>query len=118
MWRILGLLLPVLLPAWRFFQTIEPSPRVEVWDGKDWIEARPLPQNVPLATMARRLFWSPDRNEALYLTSLAERLLQDGRAHAERELVRRVGARFRVVEVDRVGGALVRSVRFTSDADR
>jgi len=114
--RAICLLLPVLLPAWRFFQTIEPSPRIEVDVDGEWVEARPRPLHVSWRAMLARLFWNPTWNETLYLTSCSERVLEDRRAHARAEILARLKAsRFRLVEVQREGDGLVRETRLTSD---
>lgn len=74
-------LLPVLLPSWRFFDAIGPAPRIEIaWlpsttAAPVWQALHPRPKRVAVATALGRLFWNPDGNAALYLTSCAERLL-------------------------------------------
>ena len=91
--RIVRLLLPALVPSWKFFKTIEPSPRVQ-WRllsktndvVSDWQESRPRPEKVSLLTLARRLFWNPRWNENLYMVSLAERLSLDPSDHSRDEL--------------------------------
>ena len=75
--RLLLLLLPALIPSWRFFKTVEPSPRVQwtlVQDGeRKWQEFNPRPEVVSFGRMLRRMVWNPRWNEALFLVSLAER---------------------------------------------
>lgn len=136
MLRTLLLLLPALLPSWRFFKTIEPSPRVE-WalttaDGAlpdRWHAYRPPPRHVPPLAMARRMLWNPGWNEALYLVSCAERLMEGPNAHAHEEIFRRVRAdviqagavspvllQFRLVFVSREGAQLMREVTYQSEA--
>jgi hypothetical protein len=75
MLKTISLILPVLIPSWRFFKAVEPSPRVQ-WaaDGGAWHDYRPRPERIALARIVRRLVWNPDWNEALYMVSLAERL--------------------------------------------
>jgi hypothetical protein len=80
--NVLALLLPCLFPSWAFFETIEPSPRLE-WRrlktpndmSGPWTLYRPKPAQVSTRTMALRLFWNPQGNDDLYLVSLAERLV-------------------------------------------
>lgn len=73
--HVLFLLLPALIPSWRFFKTVEPSPRLEWMINKGtWREYRPRPFSVSGWQMARRLIWNPQWNDALYMVSLAERL--------------------------------------------
>jgi hypothetical protein len=75
------LLLPALIPSWRFFEVIEASPRVQ-WaalEGPDavvakWNDYRPPPVTLSIWALLGRLFWNPWRNEGLYMVSLAERL--------------------------------------------
>ncbi len=117
---MLQLLLPALIPSWRFFDRIGPAPRVEyalLWasggrqagepepgtlarggtgsgagtdtqagtqtgsatdaSGRRWREVHPRPATVSPLAMLQRLFWNPRRNEALYLVSCAEALLED-----------------------------------------
>ncbi|MEO0990027.1 MAG: hypothetical protein AAFX00_03645 [Pseudomonadota bacterium] len=123
--RALGLLLPALLPSWRFFDSIGPSPRIEV-AGPDgvWREFRPRPRRVPPGAMARRLLWNACWNEDLFLTSLAERMIRDGSDHARREILTRIRIdepydtlRFRLVTVTRVEDRLRREVLWTSPPD-
>ena len=116
MWRAISLLLPVLLPAWRFFQSVGPSPRIEIERDGEWFEARPPPSRLSVQAMLWRLVWNAGWNESLFLTSCAERVLEDGRPHARREIMVRTGsARFRVIEVERHGEQLSREIRFCSD---
>ena len=94
---MLHLLLPALIPSWRFFDRIGPAPRIEfAMTGSqddplpDWREVRPRPARVPFVTMLGRLFWNRRRNESLYLVSCAERLVEDPTAWRARELWDRV----------------------------
>lgn len=121
--KTISLLLPALLPSWRFFKTVAASPRVELRvDAGDWQEARPIPERVGLARMARRLVWNPRRNEQLYMVSLSERLAEDGRDHARAELERLArrglteGERFqfRLVFLQREGAQIVKFIDYES----
>lgn len=130
------LLLPALLPSWRFFKTIEPSPRVE-WAvaapahaPTDWRPLRPRPRRVSPLSMAGRMLWNPGWNEALFLVSCAERLMEGPDTHAHEEIFRRVRAeasgdariarqdtlQFRLVFVSRLGPQIVREVTYQSEA--
>jgi hypothetical protein len=78
----LRLLLPAVIPSWRFFDAVSASPRVEYLlstpSGEpigEWREARPRPPSLSWPAMLRRMFWNPAWNESLYLVSLSERLL-------------------------------------------
>lgn len=101
----LRLLLPALVPSWRFFDAVTASPRVDYVvlgpfeDGPDeadpaWQEFRPRPEVVTVATMLRRLLWNPQWNESLFLVSLSERLIHaatgETALHSQRELLLRV----------------------------
>ena len=130
------LILPVLVPSWRFFQSIEPSPRVQ-WTlhaGNDdaaanWKEFRARPDNVTPFQMIRRLFWNPAWNESLYLVSCAERIQQYESAHSIDQIRQRIlveitrlnidaakkNMQFRLVFVHRGGDGLASEVVFLSD---
>lgn len=97
----LRLLLPAIIPSWRFFDAVTASPRLDFAlfrqpdDAPDWQPFRPRPAVLPPAAMLRRLFWNPEWNEDLYLVSLAERLVGDAstdatRQHSQREMLLRV----------------------------
>ena len=94
--RLITLILPVLVPSWRFFKTIEPSPRVQ-WafvhdsdDPVDWREFRPRPAHISPGQMLRRLFWNPIWNETLFLVSCAERIQQNPTPHSINEIWHRI----------------------------
>lgn len=96
--RPIRLLLPALIPSWNFFDVIGPSPRVEYArlaspdsDGT-WIEFRPRPDHLPVTDMIRRLAWNARWNEALFVMSCAERLLDAPTRHSEDEIYRRIAA--------------------------
>jgi hypothetical protein len=78
--------------------------------------------------MLRRLFWNPDRNESLFLTSCAERLAETPTAHSVDEIRARLAAdlagaappyaQFRIVLIQRQGAQLVRYVAYAAPAKR
>lgn len=130
------LILPVLIPSWRFFKTIEPSPRVQ-WallpnhkaaEG-DWQEFRPKPATLTGFQMLCRLFWNPACNDNLFVVSCAERIAENPTAHSIDEIKRRVlndveqmkidttgmRLRFRLVFVSRDQAGLSQEVVFVSD---
>ena len=87
MLHILSLILPVLVPSWRFFQSVEPSPRIQWALDKPtqtdvWQEFWPRPAHVTLGQMLTRLFWNPARNEALFVFSCAERIALGHTVHS------------------------------------
>ncbi len=97
--RALSLLLPVLVPSWRFFAMVAPSPRIEVAIADPggaacsaWQEFRPRPARISVWGSLRNLFWNPHWNETLYLTACAERFLADGSKPHLDYIVRRVRA--------------------------
>ncbi|UWQ30393.1 hypothetical protein [Leisingera sp. M523] len=138
MLSLIKLLLPALMPSWRFFKAVDPSPRVE-WamlanaasTPAQWHEFRPRPQNLTPWAMACRMLWNPRWNENLFLVSCAERLTLAPSSHSRQEILRRItaelertlppGARlpylqFRLVFTDRAGdGRLVRAVTYLSE---
>lgn len=133
MQRTLSLLLPALLPSWRFFQSIEPSPRVQ-WailsDASEvpetWHDYRPRPRSVPWFVMLRRLIWNPRWNESLYMVSLAERMTDEPSAHTISEIRRLIHAdlpeihggkllQFRLIFVTRDNGEFARHLLYLSE---
>ena len=110
MLKTLSLILPVLIPSWRFFKAIEPSPRVE-WallsdrDGtaEDWQKFRPRPLVVTPSQMLRRLFWNPAWNDALFVVSCAERISQTPTAHSINEINRRILSDLKQMPIDAAG---------------
>ena len=126
MLRPLSLLLPALIPSWRFFKTVAPSPRVYYrLDGGEWAAVAPRPEQVPVAVMVRRWVWNPAWNEALYLVTLSERLVDAPTDHSLRELTTRIiritcappGAmlQFRLTFVTREGDRILTEELFRSD---
>ena len=105
MLRPLALLLPALIPSWRFFDVIAPSPRIEfaMLTSPDsaavWQAFRPRPARVALSTMLGRLFWNPRWNESLFLVSCAERLVDQDPVEAGK-LAAIALSRFTVMEID------------------
>ncbi len=132
MFQTLSLVLPIMVPSWRFFKAIEPSPRVQ-WavlaDGAPtaWREFRPRPMVVTPMEMLFRWFWNPARNDALFLVSLAERILQNPTPHSideintrilgdlDRDQVEGKQVQFRLVFVSRDRDALTEEVLYMSD---
>lgn len=135
--QFIKLLLPALLPSWRFFDAIAPSPRVEFSLLKkedelahSWQEFRPRPEHLRMTDMLRRLFWNPRWNETLYVMSCAERLMENQTQHSEDQILQRIrkdiasqslhknsSARyfqFRLLIVDRSGDGLQSEVTFNS----
>lgn len=123
--RLIRLVLPALFPSWRFFKAVGPSPRVEarLSDTDPWSEVAAAPPRVSAQQSLVRLFWNPDRNDALFLVSLSERLIYDPsdrlRATMGRRIARRLGWQgrpfeYRLVFINREGGELVKAVCFES----
>jgi hypothetical protein len=86
------LILPALIPSWRFFDAIAPSPRIEFAligvDEHVWHEFRPKPQKVNFLTMLKQMVWNPSVNEGLFLVSCAERIIKGQTPeHSEAEIV-------------------------------
>lgn len=136
MLRTLRFLIPVLIPSWRFFDVIAPSPRIEVAllktvRGKavDWQAFRPRPVRLSMFDMFKRMVWNPHWNETLFLASLAERLVDDFSEHDAGEILARIRRelaqggvdpavapylQFRLVFVDREEGRIRKRVMFVS----
>ena len=138
---MLRLLLPALIPSWRFFDRVGPSLRLDfAWVANeegvaaDWIAFHPEVASVPLHRVIPRLWWDPRGNESRYLMSCCERLLETGSAHAEREIRTAIAGSgsassgglppgrdwlvFRVRRLERDGEELVESIAFQSKALR
>lgn len=99
MLKTLTLILPALLPSWRFFDVIAPSPRIEFTLLKapedtpgTWQEFRLRPDRLSIGAMLGNLFWDPRRNEDLFLVSCAERLMEDQDSHSQQEIFKRIAA--------------------------
>lgn len=136
MLKTLSLILPILIPSWRFFKTIEPSPRVQ-WallqeNGsapQEWKDFRPLPLVMTPLNMIFRLFWNPDRNDELFVVSCAERIREQPTSHSIDEIKRRLQSdvesigieideqllQFRLIFVHRDKTQLVQEIVFVSD---
>ncbi len=134
----LKLFLPVLIPSWRFFDAVHPSPRIEFalfQADQDvpvhWEEFRPGPVRLSVTDMIRSLFWNPRRNESLFLVSCAERIMDGPAENGCQEIIKRIGndlrakgvnpaltpfLRFRLVFISRQGAALQRDIAFMSPA--
>lgn len=87
------LLLPIIFPSWRFFSSIDPSPRIEVGfvadkksQPQDWLPFRLLPKKINVALGLRQLFHNPLWNERLYINTCAEHLFEEYSAFREREI--------------------------------
>ncbi|MBM86699.1 MAG: hypothetical protein CMM47_11850 [Rhodospirillaceae bacterium] len=138
MLNLIKLLLPALFPSWRFFDVIAPSPRVEHVliddpkdEGENWQESRPTPQYIVPLDCFKAFFWNAGWNETLYMSTCAERLVQNPMELNRREIRRRIRAgllrkngdhatpryfRFRLIFVSRQGGMLRRDIAFVSPA--
>ena len=95
--QTLKLILPALVPSWRFFDVIAPSPRIEIAvmrsEGsapEDWREFCPRPLTLTLIQMLKRMIWNTRWNESLFLMSCAERLAKDDEAFARQEIFNRI----------------------------
>jgi hypothetical protein len=134
--HMLKLLLPALIPSWRFFDWIAPSPRIEFRlpsgtheEPLSWRAFRPRPVRLRPHMMLRRLVWNPRWNESLFLVSCAERLMQNPNEHSLDQIRRRIeadirkeaavsapamGMQFRLVFISRSGVELVETETFVS----
>ncbi|UWQ51310.1 hypothetical protein [Leisingera caerulea] len=138
MLTLFKLLLPALMPSWRFFKSVDPSPRVEFrmlagtsGPPTDWQEFRPRPQRLSPLAVAGRMLWNARWNESLFLVSCAERLTLAPTEHSRQEILRRIAAdlqralppgallpclQFRLVFLDRgEDGRLVKAVTYQSE---
>lgn len=75
---MLRLLLPILFPSWRFFNSIGPSPRLMLqFDAGPWTEYCPKPAKIPFTERLTRLFYNPEGNRVLFVHSCAVRLFDE-----------------------------------------
>ncbi len=95
--RAFSLLLPVLMPSWRFFALVAPSPRIEYafihgaeGEAENWQAFRPIPNKIGFLETLERLVANSHWNDSLFLTSCAERYLQDGSRRHYDYIVRRL----------------------------
>jgi hypothetical protein len=126
-------MLPALVPSWRFFDVIAPSPRIHFrllsdhGVAYDWQEFNPRPAHIPLLTMFDRMIWNPRWNEQLFVVSCAERILGHYTKHSEREIAMRIvrhlsqeqmhkaaELQFRIELLERKQEGLTTSTAFTS----
>ncbi len=138
MLQTLKLLLPAIVPSWRFFDFIAPSPRIQFAllsaadDGPhEWHEFRPRPARLSFKKMLSRMIWNPRWNESLFLLSCAERLIENPTQHSEDEILKRITAelkkhslatsvmtathlQFRLLVIKRQDAQLQQSVTFQS----
>lgn len=134
---MLGALLPALIPSWRFFDFVRPSPRIEIAvtsqagePATQWSELLPHPPRMSLRQTLARLFWNPGWNEFLYLTACAENFLDQPLDERRIRLLERIAAlvaeqrapatgrawlRVRISVIRRAQGRLVRDVAFVSE---
>jgi len=97
MLHTLKLLIPALVPSWRFFDIIAPSPRVQFTllsaedeEPQSWHTFRPRPANLSFIQMLGRMLWNPHWNESLFIASCAERLMETPTEHSENEIMQRI----------------------------
>lgn len=131
MLHTLKLLLPAIIPSWRFFDEVHPSPRIEfavlnaAQDAAEtWQAFRPRPAHLPLRDMMARLFWNPRWNETLFVVSCAERLLTTPSDHSYHEILTRIKReydampapfiQFRLAILSRQGAGIQKDIVFVS----
>jgi hypothetical protein len=132
MLQTLRLLAPALIPSWRFFKEVAPSPRIQyaliatrTQTPDVWTEARPRPAHLPFSAMLLRMLWNPRWNETLFMVSCAERLMDAPTAHSVEEIAKRIARdlgpqtgflQFRLVFIHRQGAEIVTEVEYLSPA--
>jgi len=99
MFYIFKLILPTIIPSWRFFDVIAPSPRIEyvLLDKNnklltEWCEFRPRPQSLSFFSMLARMLWNVRWNENLFMISCAERIFENSPTQylSELEILKRI----------------------------
>jgi hypothetical protein len=97
--RPLALMLPALVPSWRFFDVIAPSPRIHFRlmnkDSviQDWQEFNPRPAHVSVFAMFARMPWNARWNEQLFVMSCAERILAGSNDQGKFDIAREIAMR-------------------------
>lgn len=128
MLRALSLLVPALIPSWRFFDRIAPSPRIEFAvlqhaqeTASHWQVFCPKPATLSALHMLARLFYNPQGNAWLFLMSCAERVIDDPSDPAGHAISRRIAAahcapylQFRLLCISRYGDELQKEVVYLS----
>ncbi|MBI1492054.1 hypothetical protein [Halocynthiibacter styelae] len=122
----LRLTLPALIPSWRFFKAVQPSPRIE-WRSPDldehWQAFRPRPTHLSPITILQRMIWNPRWNETLFMVSCSERLTAEVTDHSIGEILKPLRQdmphkattlQFRLKFIDRIDGTLQEQITFTS----
>lgn len=134
--KSIKLLLPALIPSWRFFDVIAPSPRIEysILDSDNhiilpWQDYLPLPDRISLYEFLQSLIWNPQRNESLYLITCAESLLECSSDFREKEILSHIynsircntelnvnsySFQFRLIVFSRLGSELQNKVLYYS----
>ena len=128
--RTIELLLPALIPSWRFFKSVEASPRIEYrllheTTKTEWTESYVRPSSLAVWQYVLRLFWNSDWNDHLFMVSCAERLTDQPSQHSIDALNGRIARRldgagvsglfqFRLLFVSRQGGQLVKEIEYES----
>lgn len=75
---MLRLILPVLFPSWRFFNSIGPSPRIMLrFNDDQWQEYRPKPATLKFWERLGTLIYNPVGNKTLFVHSCAVRLFDE-----------------------------------------
>lgn len=140
MLQSIKLLLPALIPSWRFFDAVAPSPRIEFallktqQDVPDnWQESHPRPAHLSITCMLKRMFYNPRWNETLYLVRSAELYTKNPTEHSSREILTLIKAelecssfdsaatpylQFRLVFVHRDGAQLQKNITYISPVYR
>ena len=98
--RTIELLLPALIPSWRFFKSVEASPRIEyrLLQGSthsEWASSFERPVSLTPLQFALRLLWNADWNDHLFMVSCAERLTDHPTQHSIDELNTRISRRIK-----------------------
>ncbi len=84
---MMRLILPILFPSWRFFNSIGPSPRNMLqFDAGPWFEYAPKPLQLGLLERLRRLIYNPLGNRVLFVQSCAVRLFDGHDSRAEENI--------------------------------
>ena len=133
--RLPALILPIVIPSWRFFDVIAPAPHIEYgWADSAtssafaWWPFLPTPATIAWPLRLRHLWSNAARNETLYLLACADQVCYAASARAATEIrarleravangsIERQGLYLclRIRTVERVGTALQETVVYST----
>lgn len=116
--RLPALILPIVMPSWRFFDVIAPAPHIEFgWadsatsNALAWRPFLPTPATIDWPLRLRHLWSNAARNETLYLLACADQVCYATSARAAAEIRARLERALANGSLDRQGPYLCLRIR-------